>query len=174
MAGMDATMLALTGAGYTDGRIFGFAACERNAGAAEGVNVLMQRRLSKPDGTSEYAYNITNVEYTEFERLGLTEEKLGTEGASILPANTNILYVSLKVTSIVSNFSSAICFQSHNRRQSASKRQTVIAPGAGSPTSPQECCPSGSHFHPSGSSFQVSLPELLNLAFIPSISVDQI
>ena len=95
MAGMDATMLALTGAGYTDGRIFGFASCERNPGAAEGVNVLMQRRINTPEGGSEYAYNVTNVEYTEFERLGLEEDKLGA--ASILPANTNILYISLKV-----------------------------------------------------------------------------
>lgn len=99
MAGMDATMLALTGAGYTDGRIFGFASCERNPGAAEGVNVLMQRRLEKPEGGQEYAYNVTNVEYTEFERLGLTEDALDQNSASVLPANTNILYVSLKVHS---------------------------------------------------------------------------
>jgi hypothetical protein len=97
MAGTDATMLALTGAGYADGRTFGFASCERRAGAAEGMNVLMQRQVVKPGGGVEYAYNVTNVEYTEFERLGMSDEQAQGSPNSVLPANTNILYVSLKV-----------------------------------------------------------------------------
>ena len=93
-------MLALTGAGYADGRTFGFASCERAVGATEGMNVLMEQRLPQPDGSGfEYSYNVANVEYTEFERLGITDET-ATDGAhSVLPANTNILYVSLKVSS---------------------------------------------------------------------------
>lgn len=35
MAGVDATLLALSGTGYADGRSFGFASCERAVGAAE-------------------------------------------------------------------------------------------------------------------------------------------
>ena len=99
MAGTDATMLALTGAGYADGRTFGFASCDRRAGATEGMNVLMQRRITRPDGGVEYAYNVTNVEYTEFERLGFSDEQAEGMANSTLPANTNILYVSLKVHS---------------------------------------------------------------------------
>jgi hypothetical protein len=97
MAGTDATMLALTGTGYADGRTFGFASCDRRVGAAEGMNVLMQRQVAKPDGGVEYAYNVTNVEYTEFERLSMTDEQAEGSHNSVLPANTNILYVSLKV-----------------------------------------------------------------------------
>ena len=47
LAGTDATLLALAGTGYADGRSFGFASCERRAGAAEGVNLLMERRLRR-------------------------------------------------------------------------------------------------------------------------------
>jgi hypothetical protein len=47
LAGTDCTLLALAGAGYADGRSFGFASCERRAGAAEGVNLLMERRLKR-------------------------------------------------------------------------------------------------------------------------------
>ena len=90
-------MLALTGAGYVDGRTFGFASCDRRVGATEGMNVLMQRRLPLPGGGSEYAYNVTNVEYTEFERLGMSDEQAEDSTSSLMPANTNILYVNLKV-----------------------------------------------------------------------------
>ena len=90
-------MLALTGAGYVDGRTFGFASCDRRVGATEGMNVLMQRRLPLPGGGSEYAYNVTNVEYTEFERLGISDEQAEDSTSSLMPANTNILYVNLKV-----------------------------------------------------------------------------
>lgn len=97
LAGTDTTLLALSGAGYADGRCFGFASCERRAGAAEGANALMERRLIRPDGGAEYAYNVTNVEYTEFDRLGVDDE-CGEDGGqySRFPANTNVLYVGLK------------------------------------------------------------------------------
>lgn len=97
IAGTDATMLALTGAGYVDGKSFGFASCERRVGATEGMNVLMQRRIAKPGGGTEYAYNVTNVEYTEFERLGISDTPSEDSKRSLMPANTNILYVNLKV-----------------------------------------------------------------------------
>ena len=50
LAGTDTTLLALSGAGYADSKCFGFASCERRAGAAEGVNVLMERRTKRADG----------------------------------------------------------------------------------------------------------------------------
>lgn len=48
LAGTDTTMLGLAGAGYADGRSFGFAACERAVGAAEGINVVLERRMQQP------------------------------------------------------------------------------------------------------------------------------
>ncbi|CAL8466978.1 g6514 [Coccomyxa elongata] len=97
LAGTDATLLALSGAGYADGKCFGFASCERRAGAAEGVNVLMERRLKRVDGDGyEYAYNVTNVEYTEFDRLGVPDECLDGSQYSRYPANTNVLYIGLQ------------------------------------------------------------------------------
>ncbi len=81
MAGQDATLLALAGAGLGGGRAFGFAACERAPGAAEGLNVL----ACGPGG-----WRVTCVEYTEVERAGL-----GGAAAAALPANANVLYVGL-------------------------------------------------------------------------------
>lgn len=47
-----------------------------------------------------YAYGITNIEYTEFRRLGIRDEAQ-SEGSrlSVFPANTNVLYLGLKVPS---------------------------------------------------------------------------
>lgn len=52
LAGTDATLLALSGRGYMGGKLFGFASCERAVGAAEGMNVLAERRVpvSKAQG----------------------------------------------------------------------------------------------------------------------------
>ena len=45
----------------------------------------------------DFSYRITNVEYTEFERLGIKDQP-ATEGSnhSLFPANTNVLFVGLK------------------------------------------------------------------------------
>lgn len=40
MAGVDTTLLALAGTGFSGRRAFGFMSCERVVGAAEGMNVL--------------------------------------------------------------------------------------------------------------------------------------
>ena len=103
MAGTDATLLALSGAGYTDSRSFGFASCPRVVGAAEGMNVLLERRMQKPDGQIEHAYNVTNVEYTEFEKQGICDVPASPGSQySCFPANTNVLYVGLKVGLLLS------------------------------------------------------------------------
>ena len=47
----------------------GFASCERRPGATEGVNVLIEKQ--NLDGL--WAYGITCIEYTEFEKYGISE-----------------------------------------------------------------------------------------------------
>jgi hypothetical protein len=150
MAGVDTTLLALAGTGYLQRRAFGFMSCERVVGAAEGMNVLQEKRVWKEDGqvgsaaarrdsrrqsrrgarprrppaphshshspppanprppppppktpknqgggSWAYEYAITNVEYTEFERLGIEDVAVEGSNHSVFPANTNILYVGL-------------------------------------------------------------------------------
>ena len=46
------------------------------------------------DSGYEYHYGVTNVEYTEFQRLGIQDVAIGDgSNQSCFPANTNILYV---------------------------------------------------------------------------------
>lgn len=92
MASTDCTMLALAGVGHSTGRLFGFASCNRTVGASEGMNVLMHRR--RRSGVGPHEYGVTNIEYTEFERLGISDVPTEVGGSeSCFPANTNILYV---------------------------------------------------------------------------------
>jgi hypothetical protein len=103
MAGQDSTLLALSGQGLQGGHAFGFASCERVVGAAEGMNVLIKEVETGKGGQASSTFRITNVEYTEFEKLGI-QDKGAEEGSrhSAFPANTNVLFVGLsKVESIV-------------------------------------------------------------------------
>ncbi|MEW5314809.1 MAG: hypothetical protein WDW38_006278 [Sanguina aurantia] len=50
LAGTDTTMLALAGSGFEKRRAFGFMSCERAVGAAEGMNVLQEQRVSRGEG----------------------------------------------------------------------------------------------------------------------------
>lgn len=44
-----------------------------------------------------YEYGVTNVEYTEFEKLGLSDEAVSAGSkTSVFPANTNVLYVGMR------------------------------------------------------------------------------
>lgn len=53
--------------------------------------------LAEPSGGRwAYEYGLTNVEYTEFEKLGIDDKPADTGTHSAFPANTNILYVGLK------------------------------------------------------------------------------
>nr|AAY31019.1 low photochemical bleaching 1 protein [Chlamydomonas reinhardtii] len=99
MAGMDTTLLALAGAGFSrrngGASAFGFMSCERAVGAAEGMNVVQERK--RWGGRYVFEYGVTNVEYTEFEKLGLNDEAVSAGSkTSVFPANTNVLYVGLK------------------------------------------------------------------------------
>lgn len=92
MAGVDTTLLALSGIGLKNDKKFGFASCRRNVGAAEGVNVLTEQR--RGDGLLEYA--ITCIEYTEFSKLGIADVPVSSGSLEAqYPANTNVLYVDL-------------------------------------------------------------------------------
>ena len=74
MAGTDATMLGLAGIGSRQSKAMGFASCERYVGVAEGVNVLRESRSSSSragGAAGEWQYSVTNVEYTEFPKLGI-------------------------------------------------------------------------------------------------------
>ena len=59
--------------------------------------MLAERRQRRRDGRGwEWAYNVANVEYTEFERLGVPDEAAAGSALSRFPANTNVLYVGLQ------------------------------------------------------------------------------
>jgi len=88
LAATDTTLLALAGEGQRRAADFGFVSCCRSPGAAEGVVVLRERRVEAAGGGGHWEYNVSNVEYTEFERHGAADP-------SAFPANTNILYVAL-------------------------------------------------------------------------------
>lgn len=45
----------------------GFASCKRNSGATEGINVLLEKK--NLDG--KWAYGLSCIEYTEFEKFGI-------------------------------------------------------------------------------------------------------
>lgn len=77
IVGQDGGLLSFVGIGFSEKRSFGFYSCPRQAGAAEGVNVLVQRGNS---------YAISNVEYCG--------PKVELEGE--YPANTNTLYADLE------------------------------------------------------------------------------
>lgn len=53
----------------------GFASCNRRLGATEGINVLMEKR--NLDG--KWAYGLSCIEYTEFDKYGITDEPISPD-----------------------------------------------------------------------------------------------
>lgn len=100
IAATDVTMLALAGVGHRHNKKFGFASCERKVGAAEGVNVLIERNTQ-----NGWEYAVTCIEYTEFNKLGIPDVPVSPGSMQAqYPANTNVLYVDLpSVEKIASN-----------------------------------------------------------------------
>ncbi|WOK95503.1 UTP--glucose-1-phosphate uridylyltransferase 3, chloroplastic [Canna indica] len=93
VAATDLTLLALAGIGLRYNKKLGFASCQRNTGATEGINVLVE----KHDYDGNWSYGISCIEYTEFEKFGITETPFSYDSLQLqFPANTNILYVDLK------------------------------------------------------------------------------
>ncbi|CAI7812542.1 unnamed protein product, partial [Closterium sp. NIES-53] len=92
LAATDMTLLALSGVGLHGNKKFGFASCDRNVGTAEGVNVLAEQQQA--DGS--WAYGLTCIEYTEFEKLGISDAPVAPGSSrSKYPANTNVLFADL-------------------------------------------------------------------------------
>lgn len=91
IAGIDYGLLAFIGAGYFQKQVFGFASCPRLLQAAEGVNVVIER---KRKGRKESI--LTNIEYCDFKRYGIEDEPLVKgDPYSRYSANTNILFADL-------------------------------------------------------------------------------
>lgn len=88
VAGVDDGLLGFTGAGILQNKQFGFASCERRSGSPEGMNVHIE-------AVSERGIDacLTNIEYTEFEKHGLSEDP--QSAFSAFPANTNILFADI-------------------------------------------------------------------------------
>lgn len=78
VAGVDFGLLAFLGVGFSENKDFGFAACPREKGTSEGVNVVIE--------TNE-GYCLTNIEYCDFEHFQVNDDDL--------LANTNLLFVDL-------------------------------------------------------------------------------
>lgn len=97
VAATDVTLLALAGIGLRQGKKLGFASCDRVSGATEGINVLMEKKC--PDGNWEYG--VSCIEYTEFDKFGITNGSLPKSLQAEFPANTNILYVDLPSAEVV-------------------------------------------------------------------------
>ncbi|XP_059457086.1 UTP--glucose-1-phosphate uridylyltransferase 3, chloroplastic isoform X2 [Corylus avellana] len=98
VAATDLTLLALAGIGLHHGKKLGFASCERRVGATEGINVLIEKK--NLDGS--WAYGLSCIEYTEFDKYGITNGPLSPKSLQAkFPANTNILYVDLASAELV-------------------------------------------------------------------------
>ncbi len=97
IAGLDYLLLAFMGIGIKNNKAFGFASCPRLMGCKEGANILREEKQKEG-----YFYNISNIEYTDFEKLGL-EEKLSSNMTKF-PSNTNILFADLNEIKKVSVF----------------------------------------------------------------------
>jgi len=92
LANLDAALLTLIGVGGQHDKSFGFLSCERLLHSAEGANVLTEEKTAEG-----YAYCISNVEYTDFDRKSIGEVPLEENSPfSKYPSNTNILYVNIQ------------------------------------------------------------------------------
>ncbi len=88
LAGLDYGLLAFTGYGYSKKMSFGFASCPRICQAAEGVNVLVERKDKQG-----YLYNLSNIEYCDFAKYGVEDAPMRSgEPFSRFTSNTNILF----------------------------------------------------------------------------------
>ncbi|KAL8119786.1 UTP--glucose-1-phosphate uridylyltransferase 3, chloroplastic [Apium graveolens] len=98
VAATDLTILALAGIGLRHNKKLGFASCERNSGATEGINVLLEKK--NRDGM--WAYGFSCIEYTEFDKFGISNGPLSKHSLQAeFPANTNILYVDLHSAELI-------------------------------------------------------------------------
>jgi hypothetical protein len=97
VSGLDDTLLAFAGIGSSQSYHFGFVACERVIGGAEGMLVCKQSHMQGNDSAhTRFKYVIENIEYTNFKSKGIVEEPKSPGSCySQYPANTNILFADL-------------------------------------------------------------------------------
>lgn len=90
-AGCDYGLLAFTGIGCKENKMFGFASCPRQIKTSEGINVLIEKR----EGDC-YKYLLTNVEYCDFKKFNIQDVAAESESKfSKFSSNTNLLFVDL-------------------------------------------------------------------------------
>lgn len=91
LAGLDYGLLSFMGYGWKKEMLFGFASCPRLLKAAEGVNVVIERK--KAQGSDLV---LTNIEYCDFTKFGIQDLPLKEgEPFSRFSSNTNILFADL-------------------------------------------------------------------------------
>ncbi len=89
VAGLDYGLLTFFGLGVNRRAVFGFASCPRIVQAAEGVNVVVEKK------NGDLA--LTNIEYCDFEKYGIVDLPLKEgEPYSRFSSNTNILFADLR------------------------------------------------------------------------------
>lgn len=92
VANTDYGILAFTGVGCQEDKIFGFASCPRQVKTSEGINVLIE--IAKEEG---YEYTLTNIEYCDFKKFGIIDESITPGNCySKFCSNTNILFADLQ------------------------------------------------------------------------------
>lgn len=88
---LDYTLLAFIGCGFETAKTFGFLTAERPVGIEEGMIVEKVRAVGE-----EVETLLTNVEYTEFAELGLSDQPREPGSPfSAFPTNTNVLFCDL-------------------------------------------------------------------------------
>ena len=96
IAGTDNNLLAFCGLGSgnaaaNETKIFGFASCQRRVNAAEGMNVLVEKKAALG-----YDYGTTCIEYTAFSKAGVEDTPVKPGSLySQFPCNTNLLFADL-------------------------------------------------------------------------------
>lgn len=87
----DYHLIAFSGYGLKEDKRFGFASCERQVKASEGINVLVEEERE-----NGFSYTLTNIEYCDFKTYSIEDEPAIPGGRfSKFPSNTNLLFVDL-------------------------------------------------------------------------------
>lgn len=91
IAGTDYGLLAFCGIGFRENKLFGFASCPRQVQSAEGVNILIEKKLPM-----QSTFCLTSIEYCDFPKFSI--EDVPIEQGSLysqFPSNTNILFADI-------------------------------------------------------------------------------
>lgn len=97
IANTDYGLFAFTGIGLQYNKRFGFASCPRQIDSSEGMNVLIEKILTPTNGSLQFSYTLTNIEYCDFSQFHLTDNPQNPDSIySQFPSNTNILFADLQ------------------------------------------------------------------------------